>query len=168
MPVYLPFPGITIVASVVSRECATRDRRLRLVRNSDLYATVSPRRPISRRRRDAFPRTPVFPPLRVICSADRPPNCGRHRYTRVLIDYVARDELENYARSEDALGESTVDRPRRLEIVDDPHTIPAILQGRLHHQIPFYQGCRFVLIDLRRKICRKSEEDIARERMKPL
>lgn len=82
------------------------------------------------------------------------------------ITWRARDELENYARSEDALGESTVDRPRRLEIVDDPHTmpiVPAILQGRLHHQIPFYQGCRFVLIDLRRKICRKSEEEIARK-----
>lgn len=61
---------------------------------------------------------------------------GRRRYiypsTRILIDYVARarDELENYAKSEDALGESPVDRPRRFEIVGDPRTmsiVPAIL-----------------------------------------
>ena len=57
---------------------------------------------------------------------------ARRRYTRILIDYVARarDELENYAKSEDVLGESPVDRPRRLEIVGDPRTmsiVPAIL-----------------------------------------
>jgi len=78
------------------------------------------------------PRTLVF--SRLIASFVRQIVCqtGRRRYTRILIDYVARarDELENYAKSEDALGESPVDRPRRFEIVGDPRTmsiIPAIL-----------------------------------------
>lgn len=104
------FPcGITIVANVVSRECATRDRRLRLVPSSDLYATVSLRRPISRRRRDGV-ATASSPRFWIFCSTDGPSNWPSNDAvnTRILIDYVARarDELENYARSKDALGES--------------------------------------------------------------
>lgn len=41
-------------------------------------------------------------------------------------------------KSEDVLGESPVDRPRRLEIVGDPRTmsiVPAILQGPFTPQI---------------------------------
>jgi len=51
--------------------------------------------------------------------------------------------LENYAKSEDALGESPVDRPRRLEIVRDFRTmsiVPVILQGPFTPQLFFFLG----------------------------
>lgn len=59
--VYLPFPGNTIVANVVSRECAARDRGLYASSQTPISnATVSLRRPISRRRRDAPSDSRVF------------------------------------------------------------------------------------------------------------
>lgn len=79
------------------------------------------------------PRTPTFsPPPHGFFFIRRTGHQTDRR--RVLLVYltiiVARGCWENYARSEDALGESSVDRPRRLEIVGDPRTmsiVPAIL-----------------------------------------
>lgn len=125
-------------ASFLAR-CATRDRRL-CTSSLDLHARVL----------GFFPRFSfsVFHPQ--IWPSPL------HLYTYRL----ARDELENYARSRRIfffLGESPVDRPRRLEIVGDSRTmsiVPAIVQG------PFTSRIRFVR-------CRKiSEKETAWKKTK--
>lgn len=120
---------------LVTADCASSQ-------TSDLNATVLlPRRPISRRRRDApsDSRLPVCFFLFLFILTDRPPTWPNVVLLVYLsITWRARNELENYTKSEDALGESPVDRPRRLEIVGDPRTmsiVPAILQGPFTPQI---------------------------------
>lgn len=82
-----------------------------------------------------------------------------HLYTYRL----ARDELENYARSRRIfffLSESPVDQPRRLEIVGDSRTmsiVSAIVQG------PFTSRIRFVRC---RKIRKISEKETAWKKTK--
>lgn len=83
-------------------------------KNSEsLYATVSLRRPISRRRRDAPSDSRLLPPPSplFIRQTGRQTVADALPYILVYlsITWRARDELENYAKSEDALGES----PRR-------------------------------------------------------
>lgn len=120
-------------ASFLAR-CATRDRRL-CTSSLDLHARVLGF--FSRFSFSVF-HPQIWPsPL--------------HLYTYRL----ARDELENYARSRRIfffLGESPVDRPRRLEIVGDSRTmsiVPAIVQG------PFTSRIKFVRCRKIRKISKK-------------